>query len=159
MLLVAESGGGGAEWYRDGLAFECTMCGNCCTGPEGYVWFSRDEGRRMAEAIGVSEGDFYRDYARRVGNRWSLRETVIEKDGESLHDCVFLDRTTSPGKAMCRVYMARPTQCRTWPFWPENLTSRRAWVGAKSRAPCPGMGSGTLIPIERIRVLRDQTPP
>ena len=26
-------------WYADGLSFECTMCGNCCTGPPGAVWF------------------------------------------------------------------------------------------------------------------------
>ena len=26
------------EWYRDGLRFECTRCGACCTGAPGYVW-------------------------------------------------------------------------------------------------------------------------
>ena len=25
-------------WYRDGLRFECTRCGACCTGAPGYVW-------------------------------------------------------------------------------------------------------------------------
>ena len=25
-------------WYRDGLRFECTRCGHCCTGAPGYVW-------------------------------------------------------------------------------------------------------------------------
>ncbi|HMN95478.1 MAG TPA: YkgJ family cysteine cluster protein [Phycisphaerales bacterium] len=142
------------EWYRDGLRFECTLCGNCCTGPEGVVWFTPEEGRAMAAALDLDEATFYRRHARRVDGRWSLREAVLE-DGR--HDCVFLDRGTIPGKALCRVYSARPTQCRTWPFWPENLTSRRAWTNAKARPPCPGIDSGPLIPVEAIRILRDAT--
>lgn len=149
------SGASGQEWYRDGLRFECTMCGNCCTGPEGVVWFSREEGRAMAAELGVAESDFYRDFARTVDNRWSLRERELE-DGR--RDCILLDRASVPGKVVCGVYRARPTQCRTWPFWAENLTSRRAWEAAKRRTPCPGMDQGALVPIERIRIQRDSTP-
>ena len=39
--------------YADGLRFECTQCGNCCTGPPGRVWFSEEEGEAMAENLGV----------------------------------------------------------------------------------------------------------
>jgi Fe-S-cluster containining protein len=60
-----------------------------------------------------------------------------------------------PGKALCKVYRSRPSQCRTWPFWPDNLESRRAWVMAKKHAPCPGMDQGKLVPIEQIRIQRD----
>jgi hypothetical protein len=35
-------------WFAGGLSFECTCCGNCCTGGEGAVWFDDDEGRAMA---------------------------------------------------------------------------------------------------------------
>ena len=150
-------GRGGREWYADGLRFECTMCGNCCTGPEGVVWFTPDEGRAMAQRLGVSEAEFLSIHARRVDGRWSLRERVVDIDGRSLHDCVFLDRASVPGRAVCGVYLDRPSQCRTWPFWPENLTNRRAWESAKKRTPCPGMDRGTLVPIERIRVLRTQS--
>ena len=31
-----------APWYRDGLRFTCTRCGNCCTGAPGYVWVDAD---------------------------------------------------------------------------------------------------------------------
>lgn len=147
-----EAAGRGAPWYRDGLRFECTMCGNCCTGPEGVVWFTAAEGRAMAEALGIAEADFYRDYARRLDNRWTLVERVVERGGRALHDCVFLDHDLVPGKAVCRVYQARPGQCRTWPFWPENLTSRRAWESAKRRAPCPGMDTGRLYSVDEIRL-------
>ena len=34
---------------------------------------------------------------------------------------------STPGRAVCSIYRARPAQCRTWPFWPENLLSKRDW--------------------------------
>ncbi len=141
------------EWYERGLRFSCTQCGNCCTGPPGAVWFTAEEGRRIAETLGIDEVTFYRRYARRIHGRWSLEE-VKSDDGL---DCIFLDRLTAPGKARCSIYPVRPTQCRTWPFWPENLESRAAWDEAKRNTPCPGMDRGSLIPIEAIRVRRDAT--
>jgi hypothetical protein len=140
------------EWYADGLAFECTMCGNCCTGAPGVVWFDEEEGRAMAKKLGMREADFYRTFARKVGGRWSLNE---QQTPQGL-DCVFLDRETIPGKAICRVYEARPTQCKTWPFWPENLKSKRAWD--RAARTCPGMNQGQVIPVEEIRIRRDETP-
>lgn len=142
------------EWYADGLRFACTQCGNCCTGPPGVVWFNEDEGRAMAEKLGITPEAFYRDHARKIDGRWSLNE-VSTSHG---FDCAFLDREHIPGKAICALYEARPSQCRTWPFWPENLSSKRAWLAAKQRTPCPGMDNGSLIPIERIRIQRDATP-
>lgn len=139
------------EWYADGLRFQCTQCGNCCTGPPGAVWFTEEEGRAMAERLGITEKQFYRRYATRIGRQWSLKETVT-KHG---HDCVFLDRTSVPGKAVCSMYTARPSQCATWPFWPENLTSPETWAAVKRHTPCPGMDSGKLVTIEQIRIQRD----
>ena len=134
-------------WYADGLRFECTQCGNCCTGPPGAVWFDADEGKAMATALGVSEDEFSRRYARRMrGGRWSLIETRTDFG----YDCVFLDRTTAPGRALCRVYKTRPSQCRTWPFWEENLESETDWENAKRLTPCPGIDQGQLIPVEEI---------
>jgi uncharacterized protein len=143
------------EWYAGGLRFSCTQCGNCCTGPPGAVWFNEEEGRAMAAKLGISEAEFYRQHARKLGNRWSLNEVHTEHG----FDCAFLDRQSEPGKAVCSLYEARPMQCRTWPFWPENISSKRAWAAAKKRTPCPGMDSGILIPVEKIRIQRDMTPP
>ncbi len=143
------------EWYRDGLRFECTQCGNCCTGPPGYVWFDEDEGRRMAALLKLDYQAFLTQYARRLrGGRWSLREQETEYG----FDCTFLDRESVPGKALCSIYQARPAQCKTWPFWPDSLRSKNSWAQTKQRTPCPGMGAGELVPIERIRILRDATP-
>ena len=142
-----------SEWYVDGLRFSCTQCGRCCTGPPGVVQFTPEEGRSMARALGIDERTFYQRYAHNVNGRWSLVERLTEFG----HDCVFLDRASVPGKAVCGLYAARPAQCRTWPFWPENLRSRRAWASAKRGTPCPGMDNGTLVPVEKIRIMRDAT--
>jgi hypothetical protein len=115
------------------------------------VWFTDAEGRAMADDLGLPHAEFLKTYARTINGRWSLNESRTAHG----YDCVFLDRTTQPGKALCRVYRSRPVQCRTWPFWDENLTSRRAWDTARRRTPCPGMDSGTLIPIEKVRIQRD----
>jgi hypothetical protein len=135
-------------WYAGGLRFECTQCGNCCTGPPGAVWFTEEEGRKIAARLGIDEREFYDRLARREGVAWSLKE-VRTSFG---FDCIFLDRETVPGQAICGIYEARPRQCRTWPFWPENIETPEAWRSAKRRTPCPGMDRGKLVPFVEIRI-------
>ena len=140
------------SWYEGGLAFRCTQCGNCCTGPPGAVWFDEDEAAAMAGRLGLDVATFRARYARRIGRRWSLRERRTRHG----YDCVFLTRSGPDDHGTCAVYSDRPTQCRTWPYWPENLASRAAWDEAKRETPCPGMGRGDLVPVERIRIIRDE---
>lgn len=154
--------GAAREWFEEpnpagvgdpgerGLRFSCTMCGNCCTGPSGYVLFTDDEARVMARAVGVTVDAFMRDYTRDTVMGRSLNEKMSAHG----HDCVFLDREKVPGRAVCGLYAARPTQCRTWPFWRSNLASPRHWDRA-SRT-CPGINRGEPTPPEVIRVTRDR---
>lgn len=116
-------------WYAGGLSFECTQCGHCCGGSPGFVWLTVEDMERMAEHLGLGFDDFTRTYVRRIGNRYSL----VEKGN---YDCVFLMRDER-GRAGCRIYHVRPMQCRTWPFWNDNLKSPGAWERAESN--CPGM--------------------
>lgn len=135
-------------WYADGLAFECTGCGHCCSGPEeGYVWVNAEEVRAAAQFLGLSDEAFYRQYTRRVGARVSL----IEQENA---DCIFL-RTASDGTRRCTIYSARPVQCRTWPFWSVNLSSPRAWARAGEK--CPGLNRGSLFDLTHIENERDRT--
>jgi Fe-S-cluster containining protein len=126
-----------APWYRDGLSFECTRCGACCTGAPGYVWVIAEEIARLAEFRGETVEQFSRRFVRRVGSRYSL----VEKPGG---DCIFWDRQVG-----CTVYPARPVQCQTWPFWPENVESPEAWEHVEG--VCPGSGRGRWFSVEEIR--------
>lgn len=136
---MSESVGGSEPWWSDGLRFECTQCGNCCSGPPGAVWIDESEERALGAELGLDPATFRERFTLRVGPRRSLVEV---RHGDR-HDCVFLERHRD-GRATCRVYAARPRQCRTWPFWPVNLESRAAWDETARRVPCPGMGRGTL---------------
>jgi hypothetical protein len=138
-----------SDWFEDGLCFSCTQSGNCCTGPPGAVWFTDEEGRAMAKKLKISVDDFYARYTRKIGVRWSLTENVIS----GKYDCVFLDRETP--KPSCKLYGTRPLQCRTWPFWRENLRSEKAWQRAKDETRCAGMDSGNVVPASEIRIIRD----
>lgn len=139
------------DWFEEGLRFQCTQCGNCCTGPPGAVWFTPEEGRAMAAELGISEATFLSRFARRLADGMSL----IETETEFGFDCVFLDRSQVPGKAICSLYESRPHQCRTWPFWPDNLGSRARWEKMKRITPCPGMDSGGFVSADEIRIIRD----
>lgn len=143
-----DGGAGDRPWYADGLRFECTQCGNCCSGPPGAVWFTPEEGDAMARELRLEPAAFLATFTRRVGGRRSLKELV--RDGR--HDCVFLDRDSRPGKAVCQIYKARPRQCRTWPWWPEVVESPESWAETKRRTPCPGMGSGPVHPLVEITI-------
>ena len=64
-------------------------------------------------------------------------------------DCIFLDRSKKPGKALCSLYDLRPMQCRTWPFWSENLEHPEAWeVAGKG---CPGINTGKTVSLKEIQ--------
>lgn len=140
------------EWYFEGLHFECTRCGACCTGAPGLVEFTRGEGIRMARALGLTYKEFLVRHGRRTERQWALQEIETEHG----FDCAMLDRESVPGQVLCRVHDQRPTQCRTWPFWPDALRNPRAWERAAGR--CEGIGQGPLVPLASIRRQRDETP-
>ncbi len=124
-------------WYRDGLHFKCTQCGNCCTGAPGVVWVTEQELQNIADYLGVGVGEVRVQHTRLIGRRVSLTEYA---NG----DCTFFD----PQTRRCKVYPVRPTQCQTWPFWPSNISSSEEWEEVKS--VCPGSGQGNFYSLEEI---------
>ncbi len=128
-----------SPWYRDGLAFSCTRCGACCTGAPGFVWVDPEEIQALATHRGETLDQFSRRFVRRVGDRYSL----VERPGG---DCVFWSK-----EAGCTVYPARPAQCQTWPFWPENLASPESWEAVRRVCPGSGTDSGRVFSVEEIR--------
>lgn len=139
--------GGGEHlepWYREGLRFTCTQCGNCCTGEPGYVWVNAEEITALATRVGVSNEEFLSLYTRKVGTRRTLKE---KENG----DCVFFDRALG-----CTVYESRPRQCGTWPFWDSNLKNPESWQ--ETCRICPGSGEGKLYTVDEITLLRKVIP-
>ena len=129
-------------WYFGGLRFQCTQCGDCCTGEAGYVWVNEEEIAALAAEVREADVEkFERSYVRRVGTRRSLRELA---NG----DCVFFDGN----QRACTVYRARPRQCRTWPFWDSNVRTPRDWE--RTCGVCPGCGKGRMHLVSEIEVQR-----
>jgi Fe-S-cluster containining protein len=139
---------GADTWFAGGLRFECTQCGNCCTGEPGYVWISIEEVGRLARHLRLDPQDVIDRYCRKLDGKLSLRE---RRNARGDHDCIFLEE--QPGRRICTVYPVRPLQCRTWPFWDSNLQDEARWKRAASR--CPGIGSGRRYSASEIVALRD----
>lgn len=150
-------------WYSQGLNFTCTQCGNCCTGGPGYVWISATEIERLSTYLKLPVQELLTRYCRKLGSRVSLKE---RRNRRGQYDCIFLkekqvtirphgaDRDITTTMRVCEIYPVRPLQCRTWPFWPENLETPDNWKHASQR--CPGMDAGDRhFSIQQIHRLRD----
>jgi Fe-S-cluster containining protein len=124
-------------WFKDGLRFTCTGCGDCCTGAPGFVWVNREEIEDLARKVKLSPAEFEERYVRKVG----IRKSLVEYENG---DCVFFDANSRK----CAVYEARPKQCKTWPFWQSNMASEKTW--RETCEVCPGSGKGKLHSAEHI---------
>lgn len=114
--------------------------------------FEPEEGEAMAEQLGLSEEEFLRTYATYADGQWCLNE-VDSPTTEGEFDCVFLVRQEN--RMLCQIHSARPTQCRTWPFWGDNLRSRGRWERAAQS--CEGIGRGSRVPLHEIERQRRAT--
>lgn len=122
---------GARKWWKDGIRFECQGSGRCCVsrGEFGFVYMNIDDRRRAARTLKMTASAFTRRYCTKTDGHVHL------KDGPG-PDCLFLEGTR------CAIYEGRPTQCRTWPFWPEVM-SPKAWK-SEVAAYCPGVGKGRV---------------
>lgn len=136
-------------WYKDGLKFQCTECGKCCTGAPGNVWVSEQEIEAIAKNLNISIEKFKKKYLRQRYNRYALIEKKNEKND---YDCIFLK------DKKCTIYQARPVQCRTFPWWRQNLNSEESWKSAAK--DCEGINENApLVPYEEIEQKLQQNDP
>lgn len=129
---------GREKFYAQGLRFECTHCGNCCRLPGGKVDLSQMEISEMSRALQMGVESFKQQFCYPDSNGYRLKE---QEDGA----CIFLKDN------LCIIYEARPLQCRTFPFWTENLKSHYRWK--QLRSICNGLDKGKLYPLNEIQQL------
>ena len=136
-------------WWMEGVVFQCQPnCGRCCDEPGGIVYLTKDDAKRLAEhhAIEVKEW-LERDCQTTLDGRF-----ILDSDAET-DICIYLDSDKK-----CTVYEARPDQCRAYPWWIENLASKRTWN--RTMDECPGIGAEDAFVIEgeviRMHVMADR---
>lgn len=131
-------------WYQNGLRFECQRCGNCCRnhGEYTYVSLSAVELREIPRFLGLTREQFLARYCETAPGF----HPTLKMDAPA---CPFLGADQG-----CSIYSVRPMQCRTWPFWRENLV-RETWEGPVKEC-CPGLDTGKLHSVEEIeRIARE----
>lgn len=114
------------------LRFTCQPGCTACCDQSGFVYLSEDDIVRAAKFVGLQIDVFEAKYVYRTANRRRFRKPPDKQ-------CPFL---LSGG---CSIHPAKPTQCRTFPFWPELVESRILWNHTAKY--CPGIGKGPLIQI------------
>ena len=119
--------------YKLGIKFECQGSSNCCVSRNsyGFVYLSNKDIKKLSIFTKLSIKDFEKLYCEKTNEFIHLKEK--NKNG----NCLFLK------EKRCTVYKARPTQCRTWPFWGENMNQKK-WNQELSKF-CPGIGKGKII--------------
>ncbi len=120
------------KWYANGIRFECQGSGKCCSsrGEYGFVYLTKSDREAMANELNLSLDDFIKQYCKTQG------KGVYYLKSEDSPDCIFLN------KNKCKIYAARPMQCKTWPFWPESMDAK-TWK-KEIASFCPGVGKGKL---------------
>ncbi len=128
-------------FWKNGIRFECQGSGKCCTsrGSYGFVYLTIEDRRRFAKYFKIPTASFTKKYCEMTGGHFHLRD--IKNDCEFLSD------------KKCTVYEARPIQCRTWPFWPENMNAK-TWK-RDVVAFCPGIGKGKTHSAKSIQKVLD----
>ncbi len=93
--------------------------------------------------LGVSWKWFRRRYLARHPDG----DLVLRMQGDA---CVFLEDNR------CRIYPKRPLQCRSYPFWPEVVTTEKGWRMEARR--CEGMDTGARIPVAVVEAILARGP-
>lgn len=101
----------------------------------------------MARNLGISPSDFTERFAAKPVPREKGQFFVEAKSGRA---CPLFSEEQG-----CRVELAKPLQCRAFPFWEELLDDRTAWNQAKQE--CEGIDHplGHLYTADEVRSIRD----
>ena len=105
------------------FTFKCARCGECCR-EHGFVFFRRDDIRRAAAHLGMTQAAFTARYLIKTSDGWAVTVTARRP-------CVFLSESG------CTINDAKPEQCSTFPYWKEYIDADGLLVNFDR--PCPGI--------------------
>jgi Fe-S-cluster containining protein len=109
------------------------------------VYLSEADLERTAAYLQLTPADFEARYVVRYKHLLRLRRPA-QRDA----NCQFL---TAEG---CSIHAVKPTQCRTYPFWPSLVESQDNWKVEGQF--CPGIGKGDLVQIKIARQIASELP-
>ncbi len=96
---------------------KCSSCeGNCCIGESGFIWITIDEIEKLALHLNIPIKEVFETYLVKYDYKFSIKEKQLSPNN---YACIFFDLT----KKQCSIYEARPSQCRTFPFWEHFKTN------------------------------------
>ena len=105
----------------------CSTClGRCCTGESGYIYVTKDEIKAIAEVLNEDINELRVKYLFKKGYKYSIKELNFNDS----YECIFYDRESNG----CQIYNARPSQCKTFPFWDYYKTRVN-----ELKQECPGI--------------------
>lgn len=109
-------------WLNTELHFKCTGCGKCCSN-EGEVWLDIDEFVQISDQFNLSTTEFLEKYVSHIKSDWTKLKEQNDSSKNGGSSCIFL----AEDMKTCSIYKSRPTQCRTYPYWPQILLSENSW--------------------------------
>tara|TARA_B100001996_G_C18635031_1_gene583359 strand:- start:411 stop:866 length:456 start_codon:yes stop_codon:yes gene_type:complete len=124
-------------WWMKGVPFSCQAdCGKCCDEPGGIVYLRPEDANILSNHHRLAMDEWLeRDCRQTIDGRFVLKSDPITDI------CIYLSADKK-----CTVYESRPVQCKSYPFWPENLRSERSWK--RTIEECPGLYSEDAITID-----------
>lgn len=117
---------------KDGFSFAfnpeaCNECeARCCRGESGYIYVTKTEAEAICGFLEIDMKELIDKYLFKKSYKYSIKERQVGDD----YECVFYDKDING----CSIYEARPTQCRTFPFW--NYFKTRV---DELKEECPGI--------------------
>ena len=129
------------------MRFECQPGCTACCEQQGFVYLTENDVERISAFLKLKPAEFERRYLYRTKH---LRRLRVPRASQ----CYFLR------EGGCSIHPVKPVQCRTFPYWPELVESRKEWH--KTASYCPGIGKGELVQIENAQAgaqeMRDAYP-
>jgi uncharacterized protein len=119
------------RWFENSVSFACTACGKCCKSRgKTKVYINPAELTILADQFDLGVDTFTDTYTdiHRLQDGTQLRSL---KSNPAKTQCIFLKDN------ICTVYVNRPTQCRTYPYWPDLMVGKAEWVS--EQRDCEGM--------------------